>query len=150
MFTGQQLRQYGLDPERARPTLLAWGTLGAYRSAALVGATFPSGATGVWLATYDPRHPDGGSVQIELPFDAAGTELLDRVVVIGEADGLVVSAPDGVRADVLGASGAVVESLPLMEGAGTAPLEEPEGARSVRIVDDNGGTVAEVPIAVFE
>jgi hypothetical protein len=149
-FTGEQLRRYGLDPDQAHPTLLAWGTVGAYRSAALVGMTFPSGATGMWLATYDPRNPDAGSVHIELPFGPAGTDLLDRVVAVGEGGGLVVSAPDGVRADVLDASGALLESLPMVDGAGTWPLSDPEAAASVRIVDEAGDTVAELPIEVYQ
>jgi hypothetical protein len=148
--TGQQLQSYGLDPDRARPTLLAWGTIAAYRSAVLVGVTFPSGATGMWLATYDPRNPGAGSVHILLPFGPAGTDLLDRVVAVGEGGGLVVSAPDGVRADVLDTSGSVLESLPMVDGAGTWPLRDPEAASSVRIVDEAGDTVAELPIEVYQ
>ena len=147
--TGEQLQSYGLDPDQARPTLLAWGTIAAYRSAALVGVTFPSGATGMWLATYDPRNPGAGSVHLTLPSGPAGTDLLDRVVAVGEGGGLVVSAPDGVRADVLDASGAVLESLPMVDGAGTWPLRDPEAASSVRIVDEAGDTVAELPIDVY-
>ena len=150
VVTGQRLRSCGLDPDRARPTLLAWGTIAAYRSAALVGVTLPSGATGMWLTTYDPRNPGGGSVQIDLPFGPAGTDVLDRVVAVGEAGGLVVSAPDGVRADVLDSSGAVLESLPMVDGSGTWPLRDPQAASSVRIVDEAGDAVAEVLIEVYQ
>ena len=147
--TGEQLQSYGLDPDRARPTLLAWGTIAAYRSAVLVGVTLPSGSTGMWLVTYDPRNPEIGFVQITLPAGPAGTDPLDRVVAVAEGSGLVVSAPDGVRADVLDASGAVLESLPMVDGSGTWPLPEPEAAFAVRIVDEAGDVVAELPVEVY-
>ena len=71
-------------------------------------------------------------------------------MAVGEGGGLVVSAPDGVRADVLDASGAVLESLPMVDGSGTWPLGDPQAASSVRNVDESGDTVAELPIEVYQ
>jgi hypothetical protein len=148
--TGHLLRQYGLTAEEARPTLLAAGPLSPRRAAELVGITFPSGATGLWLTTYEPTNPDSGMTGLELPFGAAGTDLLDRIVAAETLGGLVVSAPDGVRADVLDARGAVLQTVPLSDGAGTGQLSDPTASSKVRIVDASGDVVAEVPIAVYE
>ena len=146
--TGQLLRAYGLTEEQARPTLLAAGPLGARRVGELVGITFPSGATGLWLTTYGSDNPDTGDnsvTGIQLPFGPAGTDLLDRVVAVRTDGGLVVSAPSGVRADVLDAAGSAVDTVPLREGGGTGPLTDSTGT-SVRIVDGSGNVVAEAPI----
>ncbi len=135
--TGQLLRAYGLTEEQARPTLLAAGPLGPRRVGELVGITFPSGATGLWLTTYGSDNPDTGDnsvTGIQLPFGPAGTDLLDRVVAVRTDGGLVVSAPSGVRADVLDAAGSVVDTVPLREGGGTGPLTDSTGT-SVRILD---------------
>ena len=147
---GHLLRQYGLTSEEAGPTLLAAGPVSSRHSAELVGITFPSGATGMWLTTYEPGNPDSGLTGTQLPFAPAGTDLLDRVVAVRALGGLVVSAPSGARADVMDASGAVVDSLPLVDGAGTGELADPRAAASVRIVDGAGGVVAEVPIEAVD
>jgi hypothetical protein len=143
--TGYLLAQYGLSAGQARPTLLAAGPVGEGHAVELVGLTFPSGATGMWLRIYQPTNPDRGLTGVQLPFAPAGTDLLDRVVAFRTHGGLVVSAPEGARADVLDAAGTLLESVPLTAGGGAAPLTEPVGA-SVRIVDADGGVVAEVPI----
>jgi hypothetical protein len=62
--------------------------------------------------------------------------------------GLVVTAPVGVRVDVLDASGALVESHPLRDGAGTADLAAPDASVTARIVDAAGGVVAETSIEI--
>jgi hypothetical protein len=117
------------------------------RTAQLFGITFPSGATGTWLETFEPNNPDAGVTGTQLPFAPAGTALLDRVMAVRSfGGGLVVSAPAGVRADVLDPSGAVLESLPLANGAGTGSLANPAAASRVRILDGAGGVVAETAI----
>jgi hypothetical protein len=149
MDTAHLLRRYGLTAEEGRPTLLAAGPVDRLRSAYLLGITFPSGATGLVLTTYQPGNPAGGSTGSELPYAAAGTDLLDRVVVAGVSGGLLVSAPDGVRADVLDAAGTVLQSVPLTSGAGTGDLADAPAAATVRIVDRAGNVVAETPIEVY-
>ena len=147
--TGHLLRQFGLTAEEARPTLLAAGPLGQQQAGQLVGITFPSGATGVWLTTYEPGNPDSGTMGYEPMFAAAGTDVIDRVVAVRTLGGLLVSAPFGVRADVLDVDGTVLESLPLTQGAGTGDLSDSPSAVTVRIVDGPVDLV-EVPIQVYE
>jgi hypothetical protein len=145
-IVGLILKQYGLTPDEGGPTLLAAGPVGSGRQAQLFGITFPSGATGMWLETFVANNPDIGVMGLELPFAPAGTALLDRVIAVRAIGGLVVSAPSGVRADVLDASGTVLDSLPLANGAGTGALTNPDASTSVRIVDGAGDVVAETPI----
>lgn len=147
---GHVLAQFGLTAEEARPTLLAAGPLPLGRWARIFGVTFPSGATGMWLETFVPDDPDAGVIGTTLPFAPAGTALLDRVLAAETLGGLVVSAPSGVRAEVLDASGAVLESLPLTNGAGTGNLSSPPSAASVRILDGTGAVVASTEIIRVE
>jgi hypothetical protein len=143
---GFLIAQYGLTAAEAGPTLLAAGPIGSGRNAQLFGITFPSGATGMWLETFVPTNPDVGVMGVDLPFAPAGTALLDRVFAARTLGGLVVTAPSGVRADVLDASGAVLESLALTNGGGTGDLADPQSAASVRILDDTGAIVASTEI----
>jgi hypothetical protein len=148
--TGHLLRQYGLTAQEAEPTLLAAGPVSSRHSAELLGITFPSGATGLWLTTYEPGDPDTGMMGTQLPHAAAGTDLLDRAVAVRTNGGLVVSAPSGVRVDVLDASGALVESLPLADGAGTGALTNPDAAATFRIVDGAENVVSEGLIEIVD
>jgi hypothetical protein len=143
---GHILQQYGLTADEARPTLLAAGPIGSGRNAALLGITFPSGATGMWLATFVRDNSSTSVMSVDLPFAPAGTALLDRVIAVRTLGGLVVSASSGARADVLDASGAVLDSLPLSNGAGTGVLTDPNASTDVRIVDGAGNVVTEIPI----
>jgi hypothetical protein len=144
------LRQYGLTAQEAEPTLLAAGPVSSRHSVELLGITFPSGATGLWLTTFEPADPDDGTTGTQLPHAPAGTDLLERVVAVRTAGGLVVSAPSGIRVDVLDASGVVLESLPLTGGAGTGALADPAAAVDFRVVDGAGNVVAEGPIEVID
>src|SRR3712207_8293296 len=56
IHTGQLLRQYGLTAQEAEPTLLAAGPVSSRHAAELLGITFPSGATGLWLTTRSEEH----------------------------------------------------------------------------------------------
>jgi hypothetical protein len=149
MWVGSQLATYGLSAEQARPTLLAAGPLGSYVGTygELYGFTFPSGAIDIWAVTYTPGRTDTSSQQFELTLPA-GEALLDRVIAVQVSAGLMVSAPAGVTAEALDASGAVLTTVLLDRGAGTGPLNDPR-AVTVRVRDAAGAVVAEVPIEGF-
>jgi hypothetical protein len=142
---------FGLTEEQARPTLLAAGPLGARlgQYGELYGMTHPSGATSTWLLTYAPALPDHGAQIYEGPLAPAGTALLDRVIAVRAMNGLLVSAPAGVGAQVLDTAGAVLTTVPLEGGAGTGSLDEPAAAASVRIVDGDGDVLGEAPVTVI-
>ncbi|SOD95204.1 hypothetical protein [Blastococcus haudaquaticus] len=145
---GSMLASYGLTAEQARPTLLAAGQLGARvdRYGELYGLTHPSGATTTWLISYSPGNRSGGVTTTSYPAVPAGTPLLDQVVAVEAMAGIIVSAPTGVEAQVLGADGALLVTVPLERGAGTAPYNGRQEAASVRIVDGAGNVVAEAPM----
>ena len=147
MTIGTQLSRYGLTPEQAQPTLLAAGPLGTYVGTygELYGFTFPSGALGAWAVSYTPGRVDASSQQFDLPPMPAGEALLDRVIAVQLSAGLLVSAPSGVTAEALDASGAVLATVQLERGTGSGPLNDP-GAVTVRIRDAAGAVVAEAPI----
>jgi hypothetical protein len=143
-----QVAEYGLTAEQARPTLLAAGPLGARVGTygELYGMTHPSGATSTWVVTYSPADPDSGSSLATFPPAPAGTALLDRVLAVQAMAGLLVSAPDGVEAQVVDDSGAVLLTVPLERGAGTAPFNDQRYGRTVRILDATGAVLAETPL----
>jgi hypothetical protein len=141
---------YGLPAGDLRPTLLAAGPVddGSPSSTALVGATFPSGATTaaqviVW---------DGGSgltSQVALTEVApAGPALLDRVLAapasVPGAIVVTVSGPaSAVLAEVVGTDGGRVARIPLTEGAGAAPVAAALDDVTLRLLDADGALVAE-------
>jgi hypothetical protein len=59
--------------------------------------------------------------------------------------GLLVSAPDGAEAEVLDRAGVVLTTIPLTQGAGTGPMNNP-AASKVRILDAAGNVVGEGPL----
>ena len=146
--TAGQVAEYGLTAEEARPTLLAAGPLGVRvnRYGELYGMTHPSGATSTWLVTYTPGAPDRGSSLVTFPPAPAGTALLDRVIAVQAMAGLLVSAPSGVEAQVVSASGAVLLTVPLERGAATAPFGDQRYGTTVRILDGDGEVLAETPL----
>jgi hypothetical protein len=149
-LTGMHLAEYGLPAGQVDTTLLAAGPLGAGGGYGhLVGATFPSGATGAWVVTSTPARPDAGASVSALPFAPAGTALLDRFLAVRAMGGLLVSAPSGVSALVVGDDGVVLATVPLQRGSGTGPLPLPH-AFGVRILDAAGDVVTEVPITDVE
>ncbi len=140
---------FGLTAEEADPTLLAVGPLAPEWSeqAWLLGLTFPSGATGLVIEAERAPLGDGSitGYSYTLPFEPAGTALLDRVVVVRVLGGVVVSAPaTAVTAEFHDPQGTVLGSLPLDQGAGTGPL--PFAAETARLLTGDGSVVAEVPI----
>jgi hypothetical protein len=143
----------GLPPDRVAPTLLAAGPLGdaSDNTAVLVGVTLPSGASLTAWMTYrgEPNSAEGVSGTYGMMRPApAGTPLLERVIAVPAAGSpaLVVSGPSaGVTAEVLDGTGALLATLPLVDGAGTGP-HAPRPAASVRIRDADGAVIAEGPV----
>jgi hypothetical protein len=150
-LTGQWLQTYALTAAEAHPTVLAAGPLVARggRSGVLMGMTFPSGATGTWVATWVSGNPDAGVTGYDIRIEPAGTPLLDQVIAVRAMAGVMVSSPSGVAAQVLDAEGTVLDTLPLVDGAGSGPLSEAGAARTVRLLDARGAVVAEVPLEVI-
>jgi hypothetical protein len=146
-LTRSVLSDYSLRAIDAQPTLLAAGPLGAQggQYGELYGMTHPSGATEVWLATYLPSRPDSGVALSRFPPAPVGQTLMERVIAVGARAGLLVSAPEGVEAQVLDPSGAVLTTIPLTRGAGSGPMNDP-AASKVRVLDAAGDVVGEGPV----
>jgi hypothetical protein len=152
------LAEYSLTEDQARPSVLVsgdgHGDADGTEHAVLIGLTFPSGATGVWLLTYEKK-PDGWSSRLgRLPHAPAGTSVEERLVAV-PVDGahLALHAPAAaVRAQVLTAEGTVLGSVDLVDGGyvGEVPGDTfapgTDGAAAVRALDAEGRTVAEGPI----
>jgi len=141
------LGDYSLVAANAQPTLLAAGPLGAQvgQYGELYGMTHPSGATEIWLATYAPSRPDSGVVISRFPPAPVGQALMERVIAVSAMAGLLVSAPEGAEAQVLDPAGLVLTTIPLTQGAGTGPMNNP-AASKVRILDAAGNIVGEGPV----
>ena len=146
--------RYGLLGEaNPRPRALAAGDAADGHRAALVGLTFPSGATGAWLVDYT-LVPGGWQATVgRLPHAPAGTDLEERLIAapVG-ADRIALHAPPGaVRMEVLTVEGAVLGSVDLADGGYVGPVPGgsfagTEGADRVRALDAAGRTLAEGPI----
>jgi len=137
------LAEYALTEEQARPTVLARGPGTHSSGVALLGLTFPSNATGVWLLTYDVGVGGWSSSLGRLPYAPAGTKLEDRLVA-ARASGLTVAlhAPRGaVSAEVLTTQGVVLGSVDLVDGGYVGEL--PAGAAKVEALDAAGRTLDE-------
>jgi hypothetical protein len=145
------LAHYGLPADQLRPTLLAGGPVGAgsSTSAVLVGVTFPSGATTTQLFVQWGA-ADGMTSMSVLPDPApAGTELLERTIAVATTNALVISGPfSGVTAEAYRTDGTLLTTVPLVDGAGLAPLSSPSPSNPplamVRILDTRGGMLGEV------
>jgi hypothetical protein len=141
------LDEYALGAADAQPTLLAAGPLGVRgdQFGELYGMTHLSGATEVWLATYATSRPDSGVAISRFPPAPVGQALMERVIAVSAMAGLLVSAPDGAEAQVLDRAGVVLTTIPLTQGAGTGPMNNP-AASKVRILDAAGNVVGEGPL----
>jgi hypothetical protein len=117
---------YVARPEDLHPTLLAGGPVAGdpEKSSALVGFTFPSGATAAALVTGQAgRNENGGGTYSITMTDVApaGTPLLDRIFAVATLDSVTVSGPaSGVLAELYGANGTLLAQIPLTAGAGSA------------------------------
>lgn len=149
-LVAEVLADYDLTAEQSRPTVLARGTAYQGERVLLVGLTFPSGATGVWLLTADQAGEGWSGGLARLPHASAGTPLEERLVAV-PVDGshLALHGPDrAVRADVVTADDRVLGSVPLTDGAfiGEVPggsfAPSTDGAAGVRLVDAAGDVVA--------
>jgi hypothetical protein len=147
LTVGGELSLWGLSAEQARPTLLAVGPLGRYVGTygELYGFTHPSGAITLWVVTYTPGNDNVPLSQYEMPPLSAGEGLMDRVLAVQASAGVLISAPRGVSAEVLAATGQVLAVVPLENGAGTGPMNATTPA-TVRILDAAGNAVGEAPL----
>jgi hypothetical protein len=146
-LAGSVLDEYALGAAAAQPTLLATGPLGARTNqyGELYGMTHTSGATEIWLVTYVPSRADASAQIFRFPPAPVGQALMDRVIAVSAMAGLLVSAPEGVEAQVLDPAGAVLTTIPLTQGAGTGPMNDSAAAK-VRILDAAGDVVGEGPV----
>jgi hypothetical protein len=127
----------------------------ATKSAVVVGATLPSGATvlglsvftGYWAPTQTNAEKDAGGWGATTTATSprpAGAPLLEQVLALSLDDIITVSGPAaGVTAEVLGADGGTVTRFALVAGAG--PSVSPK-AVGVRILDAGGAVVGEAPL----
>jgi hypothetical protein len=145
------LRYFGGPPDDLGLTLLAGGPLGgsSMNQAALVGATFGSGAETACLATQttsiDPGSVTGTMIRIDaLPAD--DVPLVDEVLAVPMSDTIAVSGPRAGRtAEIYLSNGTLVATVPLADGAGLGPPAPPVG-ETVRILDASGSVIAEGPL----
>ncbi|MGY2065820.1 hypothetical protein [Blastococcus sp. SYSU DS0619] len=142
--------RYGLPLRDLRPTLLAAGAVNGdpETRTLLLGLTFPSGATGAafvdyWTDSFDMAQEDSFGVTLA----PAGTPLLEQVFAVPTSDSITISGPEaGVLAEIHLADGTLHATVPLVDGAGVAPLGPPSAER-VRILDGRGAVVAEAPLS---
>jgi hypothetical protein len=133
---------YHFPPGRLELVLLATGPVGD-RQAILLGGVLPSGQTVAWQGSYDRAHPGVGTGAGTPPGPA--TPLLQQVLALPTDGGVVVSGPlDGVTAQLLDRSGAVVGTFPLENGAGVGTTSGP--AARVRIADSAGVLLTEAAV----
>jgi hypothetical protein len=138
---------YVARPEDLHPTLLAGGPVvgDPQKSSALVGFTFPSGATAAVLVTVQtgPTEDGGGTYSITTTDVApAGLSLLERVIAVSTLDSVTVSGPaSGVLAEVYGRNGTQLAQIPLIAGAGSAGASSAEGGPAPEFVPPPGATV---------
>jgi hypothetical protein len=147
---------FGTLPEQLGVTLLAAGPVGddLRTDLALVGVTFPSGATTACLAEQQ-NGPEPGSVgwtsSLVDPLPANGAPLVDQVFAMPSVftSAIAISAPGtGQTAQLYSPAGHPLYTVPLVDGAGVAPLPPPAPAPgSVRILDATGAVVVEAPLS---
>jgi hypothetical protein len=146
--------RYNLQGEaNPQPRTLITGDAADGHRAALVGLTFPSGATGAWLVDYTLVTDGWRSSVGRLPHAPAGTPLEERLigVPVGEERIALHAPPGAVRADVLTDEGTVLGTVDLADGGYVGPVpggsfSGTDGAARVRALDASGRTVAEGPI----
>jgi hypothetical protein len=148
------LAAYGLSEEQGSPVVLAEGTTDGGKGVVLLGLTFPSEATGVWLLTYEEQEQGWVSSVSRLPHAPAGTPVEQRLTAVA-VDGthLAVHAPAAaVRVEVLTTQGAEIGSVDVRDGAyvGEVPggsfAQGADGAAKVRALDASGAVLAEASI----
>jgi hypothetical protein len=134
---------YGSAMDQLRLTLLAGGPVpGSPQSTVLLGATFTSGATVAFAGAFVDEGETYPGMHLALTEAApAGTPITDRIFAVVLQDTLTVSGPErGAAAEIYGADSELIATVPLVDGAGSAPApaEEPQ---FVRIVDAAGALV---------
>jgi hypothetical protein len=145
---------FGIPQDQLGLTVLAAGTLGDEQASQLVllGATFSSGATTACLAERQTGpDPDStaGTFSLVQPLPANGAPLVDQVFAVPSvlSSAVAVSGPaTGTAAELYFRSGDPLTTVPLVDGAGVAPLPPP-APDSVRILDGSGAVVVEAPLS---
>jgi hypothetical protein len=146
------LGSYGSGADGVTPVLLAAGPVAGTGDphVAMVGLTFPSGATDHWAVRYEAvtGQSSSGNTTSTLP-EPAGTPLLAQVVALRVGGALAVSAPASAATAVLLASdGTTVATVPLVDGGGATdllPAPAPVAFR-VRALDAAGTVLAEARV----
>jgi hypothetical protein len=142
---------FGGPPEDLGLTLLAAGPLGgsSMNQAALVGATFASGAHTACLMTrttaIDPGSVTGTAVRID-PVPADDVLLVDEVLAVATPDIIAVSGPAAGRTAEIYQGDALLSTVQLDDGAGLGELPLPTATR-VRILAADGSLVGEGAVA---
>ena len=137
------VRSYGTGPDAPAPVLLAAGRSGdGEDETVLVGWTFPSGAA--LLSIGHTEVTEGGrTTSSHTDAQPAGAALLDRVLAVPLDGDVALSGPPGaVTAEVLGADGALLGTVPLTTGSGVATIE----ASAVRFLAGDGAVLAAVAV----
>ena len=141
---------FGGPPDDLELTLLAAGPLGgsSMNQAALVGATFGSGAHSACLmtrtTTVDPGSVTGAAVRIDA-VPANDVPLADEVLAVTTSDVIAVSAPAAGRTAEIYQGDTLLTTVPLVDGAGLGELPLPTETW-VRILAADGSLVAEGPV----
>lgn len=133
---------YGLSSHQVEIVLLATGRIGS-RQVVLLGGILPSGQTVAWQGSYPRTGPGAGTGNGTAP--GPTTPLLTQTLALRTDGGVVVSGPlDGAAAEVLDSNGAVLGTVPLVNGAGAGAV--PGAPARVRITGQGGAVLAETTV----
>jgi hypothetical protein len=143
------MSRYGVPARDLRPTLLAAGPVGGGSASTefLLGATFPSGATGAIQYSYRDLDSTSTTSSMTITLAPAGMPLLEQVFAMATSNSVTVSGPgSGVVAEIYLQDGRLLTTVPLVDGAGVGPLGPPAADR-VRILDARGAVVVEAALS---
>ncbi|MBB3677470.1 hypothetical protein [Modestobacter versicolor] len=136
---------YGIDTDVSTPVLLAAApSSDGQGGTVLVGLTFPSGATLLSVGS-SAVTSDQSSVSTHTGTQPAGTPLPDQVLAVPLGGRVALSGPaDAVSAELLGADGAPLATVPLSAGSGVGTTGSTATAARFRGAD--GTVLAEVGV----
>ena len=143
------LSRYGSGAAGVTPVLLAAGPVPGERDphVAMVGLTFPSGATTAWAVRYSGTGDASTGTTTSLTPLPAAAPLLDRVLGVRVEDALAVSGPaSAATAEALAADGSVVARFPVVDGSAVAGLPATSVVTEVRVLDPAGAVVDQVRV----
>jgi hypothetical protein len=147
---------YYTEPAEAVDPVLLWaGPMGSGsgESGALIGITLPSGATAAGMVTYrafDGTNPSSnqhtGGMSGGMAPMPAGKGLLERLIAVYSWNSVIVSGPEAGTVAEIVRGAAVVNTFPLVDGAGTGPCPD-DLAVTVRVRNAAGAVVGETPLS---